>query len=48
MGNQSSASASNKQTIFDFSVPGVQEGTDVNLGSFRGKNAYLIINVASQ
>lgn len=33
--------------IFQFNVPAIQGGT-ISLSKFRGKSAYLLVNVASQ
>lgn len=34
-------------SIFDFTVPSIS-GSDISLETFRGKSAYLVVNVASQ
>ena len=48
MGNGvSSADDFKDKTIFDFEVPTLDE-TTVSLSNYRGKKAYLIVNVASQ
>lgn len=35
------------KTIFDFSVPNAK-GIDVSLNEYRGKKAYIVVNVACE
>lgn len=35
------------KSIFEFEVPAATSGV-ISLSKFRGKNAYLVVNVASQ
>jgi glutathione peroxidase-family protein len=37
----------NQVTIFDFKVPS-STGEVIDMNTFRGKNAYIIVNVASE
>lgn len=38
-----------KMSIFDFKVPSPKDGEpDIDLTQFRGKKAYIIVNVASE
>ena len=39
---------SNAKSIFDFTVESGKEGKSIALSSFRGKKAYLLVNVASK
>lgn len=36
-----------KTSIFDYEVENI-EGTNISLSSYRGKSAYLVVNVASE
>jgi len=45
MGNQQTTEG---MSIFDFTVPAATDGSKINLNDFRGKKAYLLVNVASQ
>lgn len=48
MGNSASnVPAVPSKTIFDFSVPNAQ-GVETSLSTFRGKNAYIVVNVACE
>jgi len=49
MGNASpnAAASAESKTIFDFSVENI-DGIPTSLESFRGKKAYIIVNVASK
>lgn len=39
---------SNAKSIFEFTVESSEEGKSISLSTFRGKKAYLLINVASK
>ena len=47
MGNSVSAADFKDKTIFDFDVPTLDD-TTVSLSTYRGKKAYLLVNVASK
>lgn len=46
-GGNKQAVTSTASSIFDISVPSIS-GTPVQLSTFKGKNAYLCVNVASK
>ena len=37
-----------EKSIFDFTVDRVDDGEPIQLSNYRGKKAYLVVNVASQ
>jgi glutathione peroxidase len=43
-----SSSFDKETSIFDFTVDRVDDGQSVSLSNFKGKKAYLVVNVASQ
>ena len=49
MGNKvaKSAAATSRNTIFDFSVEN-SNGVEVQLSTFKGRKAYVLLNAASQ
>ena len=47
MGNSESNAEFDQKSIFDFSVKTL-DGQEVSLSTYKGKKAYLIVNVASQ
>jgi glutathione peroxidase-family protein len=52
MGNKNTAECMNSAgepatSIFEFEVPSITGGT-VHLSEFKGKKAYIVVNVASQ
>lgn len=47
MGNSISADDFKDKTIFDFDVPTLDD-KQISLSTYRGKKAYLIVNVASK
>jgi glutathione peroxidase len=38
----------NTKSVFDFTVDSIDDGSPVSLSAFKGKKAYLVVNVASQ
>ena len=47
MGNAESNTEYDQKSIFDFTVKTL-DGQEVSLSTYKGKKAYLLVNVASQ
>lgn len=48
MGNKSSKKVDLGKSIFDFSVDQISDSEKISIETFKGKKAYLIVNVASK